>query len=35
MDFKNLINEILSEVEKPGMKLVGNVKVSNELQYHI
>jgi len=35
MDFKKLINEILSEVEKPGMKLLENVKVSNELQYHI
>ena len=35
MDFKKLINEILSEVEKPGMKLVGNVKISNELQYHL
>lgn len=35
MDFKKLINEVLSEVEKPDMKLVGNVKVSNELEYHL
>ena len=35
MDINKIINEVLSEIQRPPMKLTENVKISKELEYHI
>jgi hypothetical protein len=35
MDINKIINEVLTEIQKPPMKLTENVKISKELEYHI
>jgi hypothetical protein len=35
MDINKLINQVLTEIKKPSMKLIGNVEVSEELNYHL
>ena len=35
MNIDKIINEVLTEIQKPPMKLTENVKISKELEYHI